>query len=62
MTEKRRSPLRRSPLAVRVSPELEAAVANAAGQLDVTVPEYVRQLLLSSTGNTETNQKENTAA
>ena len=55
MTEKRRSPLRRSPLAVRVSPELEAAVANAAGQLDVTVPEYVRGLLLSST---ETDQKE----
>jgi len=57
MTEKRRSPL-----AVRIGPELEAAVVNAADQLDVTVPEYVRQLLLSSTGNTETNQKENSAA
>ena len=57
MTEKRRSPL-----AVRVSPELEAAVADAADQHDVTVPEYVRQLLLSSTGNTETDQKENSAA
>jgi len=53
MTEKRRSPL-----AVRIGPELEAAVANAAVQLDVTVPEYVRQLLLSSTGNIEIDQKE----
>jgi len=49
-------------LALRVSPELETAVADAADQLDKTVPEYVRQLLLSSTGNTETDQKENTAA
>jgi len=57
MTEKRRSPL-----AVRIGPELEAAVNAAAGQLDVTVPEYVRQLLLSSTGNTETDQKETSAA
>jgi len=62
MTEKRRSPLRRSPLAVRVSPELEAAVNAAAGRVDLTVPEYVRGLLLSSTGNTETDQKENSAA
>jgi len=49
---------RRSPLEVRIGPELEADVADAAAQLDVTVPEYVRQLLLSSTGNTETDQKE----
>jgi len=49
-------------LALRVSPELETAVADAADQLDKTVPEYVRQLLLSSTGDTETDQKENTAA
>ena len=57
MTEKRRSPL-----AVRVSPELEAAVVDAADQLDKTVPEYVRGLLLSSTGNSDNDQKENSAA
>jgi len=56
MTEKRRSPL-----AVRINPELEADVATAADQLDLTVPEYVRQLLLASTGNTETNQKDTAA-
>jgi len=57
MTEKRRSPL-----AVRVSPDLEAAVADAADERGETVPEYVRQLLLSSTGNTETNNQKETSA
>jgi len=49
-------------LALRVSPELETAVADAADQLDRTVPEYVRGVLLSSTENTATDQKENDAA
>ena len=44
-------------LALRVSPELEAAVADAANQLDVTVPEYVRGLLLASTRNIDDDEK-----
>jgi len=52
----------RPPLTVRVTEELEQVLRDNAKAREETLSSYVRTVLVESTGNTDNNQKENSAA